>query len=56
MTAAAALRALGRAVRVLEIGSRIGFSTLTWAPALDECVSHKAMNRVRRAPFARDSL
>lgn len=42
MTAAAAtLRELGRAVRVLEIGSWIGFSTLTWAQALDDLPPHK---------------
>lgn len=42
MTAAvASLGALGRAVRMLEIGSWIGFSTLTWAQALDEFVPHK---------------
>jgi predicted O-methyltransferase YrrM len=42
MTAAvAALGELDRPVRVLEIGSWIGFSTLTWAQALDEFVPHK---------------
>jgi predicted O-methyltransferase YrrM len=42
MTAAVAtLRELGRAVRLLEIGSWIGFSTLTWAQALDELGPHK---------------
>ncbi len=39
--AVATLRDLGRAVRVLEIGSWIGFSTLTWAQALDEFLPHK---------------
>lgn len=39
--AVATLQDLDRAVRVLEIGSWIGFSTLTWAQALDERVPHK---------------
>jgi predicted O-methyltransferase YrrM len=39
--AVATLADLGRPLRVLEIGSWTGFSTLTWAQALDELVPQK---------------
>jgi predicted O-methyltransferase YrrM len=39
--AVATLRDLGRAIRLLEVGSWTGFSTLTWAQALAESVPHK---------------
>jgi predicted O-methyltransferase YrrM len=36
------LRELGRPVRLLEVGAWIGFSTLTWAQALDQFVPQKS--------------